>query len=174
MAVPAELVAALAQQQQCTTQLQAGMAQLTEAVAQLMQLNAKKPGERSDQDVRKALDRMETFDGKIEKWKEWSYKFSVITQGGCRKTGHLMGLVERMDENVNSEDMGLDMSADEAEWMHVRCVEDRNGYMAWKKLYERYNPRTPASLMTAWCDVVQIKKSKDPVSYTHLTLPTKA
>ena len=69
MAFPAEMAAAFAQQ----------LVQLTEAVAQLTQSNAKKPTEQSAYDVRKALDRMETFDGKTEKWKEWSYKFSVFT-----------------------------------------------------------------------------------------------
>ena len=43
----------------------------------------------------------------------------------------------------------------------VRSVEDRNGYVAWKKLYERYNPRTPASLTAAWRDVIRTKKIKD-------------
>ena len=27
----------------------------------------------------------------------------------------------------------------------VRGVEDMDGYVAWKKLYDRFNPRTPAS-----------------------------
>ena len=33
----------------------------------------------------------------------------------------------------------------------VRSCEDTNGYTAWKRLYDRFNPKTPASLR-AGCD----------------------
>ena len=36
-----------------------------------------------------------------------------------------------------------------------------NGYVAWKKLYDRYNPKTPASLTAAWREVIRPKKLKD-------------
>ena len=31
----------------------------------------------------------------------------------------------------------------------VRGVEDMSGYAAWKRLYDHYSPRTPASLTAA-------------------------
>ena len=43
----------------------------------------------------------------------------------------------------------------------VRGVEDMNGYVAWKRLYDRFNPRTPASLTAAWRDVIRPKKVRD-------------
>ena len=43
----------------------------------------------------------------------------------------------------------------------VRSCEDKNGYAAWKKLYDRFNPKTPASLTAAWRDVIRSKKIKD-------------
>ena len=43
----------------------------------------------------------------------------------------------------------------------VRSCEDKNGYTAWKKLYDRFNPKTPASLTAAWRDVIRPTKIKD-------------
>ena len=40
-------------------------------------------------------------------------------------------------------------------------ITDGDGFVAWKKLYDRYNPRTPASLTAAWRDVVRPKKVRD-------------
>jgi hypothetical protein len=45
--------------------------------------------------------------------------------------------------------------------MLVRSCDDKNGYAAWKKLYDRYNPKTPASLTAAWREVIRPKKVKD-------------
>ena len=33
--------------------------------------------------------------------------------------------------------------------------------MAWKRVYDRYNPKTPASLTAAWREVIRPKKVKD-------------
>ena len=99
-----------------------------------------------------------------------------------QKNGHVMDLVEKIDEEIGTGDLDIELGDEEAEWMHktkdqvfsrliqltsgepngiVRSVQDRNGYVAWKKLYERYNPRTPASLTAAWRDVIRTKKIKD-------------
>ena len=43
----------------------------------------------------------------------------------------------------------------------VRGVLDQDGFVAWKKLYDRYNPRTPASLTAAWREVIKTKKVRD-------------
>ena len=43
----------------------------------------------------------------------------------------------------------------------VRSCDDKNGYTAWKRLYDRYNPKTPASLTAAWRDVIKLKRAKD-------------
>ena len=43
----------------------------------------------------------------------------------------------------------------------VRSCDDKNGYTAWKKLYSRFNPKTPASLAAVLRDVIRPKKIKD-------------
>ena len=43
----------------------------------------------------------------------------------------------------------------------VRSCEDKNGYTAWKKLFDRFNPKTPASLAAAWQDAIRPKNIKD-------------
>ena len=43
----------------------------------------------------------------------------------------------------------------------VRSCEAKNGCAAWKKLHDRFNPKTPASLAAAWRDVIRPKKIKD-------------
>ena len=157
---------------------------VAQAVAQVMAqtMTQKVPGEQSAYDMRKTFERVEKFDGKAEGWKEWHYQFSVTMHEHSQKNGHVMDLVEKIDEEVSTEDLGIELSEEEAEWMHktkdqvfsrliqltfgephgiVRSVEDRNGYVAWKKLYEWYNPRTPASLTAAWRDVIRTKKIKD-------------
>ena len=132
----------------------------------LAQGNAPKtPIEQTAHDLRKALEHVEKFEGKAESWKEWHYKVSVIWHELCRKSGHVMDKVEKKDEDMNSEDLSIELSTDEAEWRIkakdqvfsrliqlttgeangiVRSVEDHNGYVAWKKLYDRYNEHQQA------------------------------
>ena len=43
----------------------------------------------------------------------------------------------------------------------VRTVVERNGYVAWRKLYENYNPRTPARALNAMLEVMKPPKVKD-------------
>ena len=43
----------------------------------------------------------------------------------------------------------------------VRNVGEVDGYVTWKKLYDRYNPRTPASMAAAWRDIIRTKKMRD-------------
>ena len=43
----------------------------------------------------------------------------------------------------------------------MRSGEDKNGYTAWKKLHDRFNLKTPASLTAAWRDVIKPTKIKD-------------
>ena len=83
----------------------------------------------------------------------------------------------RVQDSIN-----LSLGQEEADWMQktkadmfgvlslltkgeanqlVRSCEDKNGYTAWKKLFDRYNPKTPASLTAAWREVVRPKKIKD-------------
>ena len=118
-----------------------------------------------------------------EEWKEWHYQFSVATSAYNVKNGALLEIVEKMDiDEVCTGNLELGMTQEEADWMRatqaemfsvlslltkgeanviVRSCEDKNGYAAWKKLYDRFNPKTPASLTAAWREVIRPKKLKD-------------
>ena len=99
-----------------------------------------------------------------EEWKEWHYQFSVATHAFHAKNGALLELVEQKElDEVSTESLELVLQPDEVEWMRksqsemfsalslltkgeanqlVRSCEDKNGYTAWKRLYDRYNPKT--------------------------------
>ena len=118
-----------------------------------------------------------------EDWKEWQYQFGVATHAYCSKNGLLLEIVERMElDEVSTEALNHQMTQEQQDWMGrtqsemfsvlslltkgeanqlVRSCEDKNGYTAWKKLYDRFNPKTPASLTAAWRDVIRPTKIKD-------------
>ena len=158
MAVPAEMAEKFTQLTEMVAQLMGVIAPQQQQIAQLLEAqvgNAQRtPGEQSACDLRKAFERVEKFDGKTEAWKEWHYQVSVIWHENCRKSGHVMDKVEKLEEDMNTEDLSIELKADEAEWMIktkdlvfsrliqmttgeangiVRSVEDRNGYVAWRK-----------------------------------------
>ena len=118
-----------------------------------------------------------------EDWKEWAYQFSVATHSYSAKNGQLLEIVEKLElDEVTSRNIELEIGQAESDWMHkskaelfsvltlltkgeanqlVRSCDDLNGYTAWKRLYDRFNPKTPASLTAAWREVVRPKKVKD-------------
>ena len=131
--------------------------------------------------IHKFYTRLEKFDG--EGWKEWYYQFSVATSTYSIKNAALLEIVENLVlDDVTTEGIDLELTSGESNWMEhskaevfgvlslltkgeanllVRSCEDKNGYTAWKKLYDRFNPKTPASLTAAWRDVIRPKKLKD-------------
>ena len=132
-------------------------------------------------DIHKSYSRVEKFDG--ENWKEWHHQFSVATNAYNAKHGALIDVVEKKDlDEVTTSSLELELTQGESNWMQgtqaelfsvlalltkgeanqiVRSCEDMNGYTAWKKLYDRYNPKTPASLTAAWREVIRPKKLRD-------------
>ena len=133
--------------------------------------------------MHKFYTRLEKFGSDENKWKEWFYQFGVATSAYDKRTAAVMELVEAMEmTEVTTEQIMLELEGAKAEWMDntqaelfsvlcllttgeanmlVRSCEDKNGYAAWKKLYDRYNPKTPASLTAAWREVIRPKKVKD-------------
>ena len=156
---------------------------IAQAVAQTIDASRNAANHRATRDVHKVYSRLEKFSGEDSKWREWSYQFGVATNAYDRKTGTVVEKVEAMDLiEVDAEDIALGLEVAEAEWltetkaelfsvlclltageanMIVRGCEDKDGYVAWKRLYDRYNPKTPASLTAAWREVVRPKKMKD-------------
>ena len=185
MAVTAEELARLLNRMMIETQAQA--ARTTEAIA--MKIVERMDGVQGDREKKsqsryhRYFDKMERFVGKVEKWKEWSYQFAVTLRAADREAGELLETVQSFDMQIVSTS-GLEtvlvdaqekvmqntaarvfsalclLTTDEANSI-VRGVDDMNGYVAWKRLYDRYNPRTPASLTQAWLDVVNPRRAKD-------------
>ena len=103
----------------------------------------------------------------------------MATHAYSSKHGALLEIVERMElDEVSTETLKNQMTQEQKEWKErtqsemfmltkgeanqlVRSCDDKNGYTAWKKLYDRFNPKTPASLTAAWRDVIRPKKIKD-------------
>ena len=132
--------------------------------------------------IHKHYTRVEKLEG-ADNWKEWHYQFLVATRAHSAKNGMLLEIVEGKEiEDVTSATVNHELTAGESTHMYqtmgelfsvltlltkgeanqiVRSVEDLNGYVAWKKLFDHYNPRTPASLTAAWREVVRPKRVKD-------------
>ena len=116
-------------------------------------------------------------------WREWHYQWIVATKAFAPAVVEVLEKlqVEDMDEvATDTVDQVLDpayaqLVADNKAgvfsiltlWTKgdanaiVRSVDDQNGFVAWKRLYDRYNPRTPASLTSAWREIIRPKKIRD-------------
>ena len=187
MAITAEELARLLNQLMVETQKEAARnteAMVTRVVAELKKNEGDQKEERSNKNYRREFDKLETFGAKVDKWKEWSYKFVVALRAVDQKAGVMLEAVQKLDlqGNINSHAIGMQFgdeeehvisktkaeifnvlslrTTDEASGV-VRGVEDMDGYVAWKRLYDKYNPRTPASLTQAWLEVVNPKRAKD-------------
>ena len=139
----------------------------------------------NDWNVHKYFTRLEKLE-RGDQWREWHYQFSVAAKAYRKDLGGLLEIVEK--ENIqevdsakleqalvtlgNNGEMTMDeyksdlfsvltlLTKGEANQV-IRGVTDHNGYVAWKKLCDRFNPRTPASLTAAWREVIRPKKVKD-------------
>ena len=118
-------------------------------------------------------------------WREWQYQFVVATKAASPAVGETLDKVQKLeldevtataiDSEVDIEDEDrATMARTKGElfsvltlWTKgepnqiVRGVLDQDGFVAYKKLYDRYNPRTPASLTAAWREVIRTKKVRD-------------
>ena len=134
--------------------------------------------------LRRAFEKMEKFEGgpRTENWKEWYYQFVVAAGAVDEKYSQFLEWVEKVDDVDSTDDLELVLSKDDSKLMHktmkeifnllvqltsgeanllVRKVQDKNGYVAWKFLFDRYNAKTPASLTASWREVIRPKKIKD-------------
>ena len=122
-------------------------------------------------DVHKFFTRVDKLE-RAEQWREWHYQFRVATKAYSGEMGVLLSTVEKLDiQEVDSPKLEAKLNRDEADGMNehsgalysvlslltkgeanqvVRSVADTNGYVAWKKLCDRFNPRTPASVTATW------------------------
>ena len=166
MALTAEDLARLLNQMMIETQAQA--ARTTEAVVMKI-VEKMEGGSHFDKETKvqhhyhRHFDKMEKYAGKVDKWKEWSYRFAVTLRAVDLEAGKLLEAVQSFDMPVASTNILMTvLSEGEEKAMKdtgarvfsvlcllttdvansiVRGVEDMNGYVAWKRLYDRYNPR---------------------------------
>lgn len=134
--------------------------------------------------LQKQYSKVEKLGGASD-WKEWHFQFMVATRAASLEVGNAMESVQRLTLNdvtyqaivddvgiSRAEEAVIDRSKGELYsiltlWTKgepnqiVRNVTGSDGFVAWKKLYDRYNPRTPASMAAAWREVIKTKKMKD-------------
>ena len=88
MAITAEELARLLNQLMVETQKEAARnteAMVTRVVAELKKNESDQKEERSNKNYRREFDKLETFGAKVDKWKEWSYKFVVALRAVDQK-----------------------------------------------------------------------------------------
>ncbi len=131
---------------------------------------------------RKTLDerqfrRLTQFNGGEVDWKDWAFQFRAATRACDRGVMEVIEWVEKAEDSLTVgelEDQYVDEStldgwADElydilcgvlgGEALSViRGVPNMNGFMAWKKLYGRFNPTTPAKALAAMLEVMNPRK----------------
>ena len=100
-----------------------------------------------------------------EDWKERQYQF-----------GTTLEILLWLDE-VSTGTLEHQMRQEQSKWMSVmfsvlslltrgeanklvRSCEDENGHTAWKRLYDRLFPKTPASFAAVWREVIKPMKIK--------------
>ena len=160
---------------------------IAQAVAQTLEATRSASSGTSERrvtkDLHKFYTRLDKYGSDESKWKEWYYQFSVATNAYDERAAQLMEEIEAMElTEVSTSEVRLGLEQQQENWMEgtkaelfsalcllttgeanmlIRSCADKNGYTAWKKLYDRFNPKTPASLTAAWREVVRPKKVKD-------------
>ena len=160
--------------------------QIAAIVAAVM--NARAGGARDDAPAaraRKTLDerqfrRLNQFSGGEANWKDWAFQFRAATRAADRGVSEVLEWIERADDSITTgelDDQYVDEQRMEA-WADelydilcgvlsgealaiIRGVPDMNGFIAWKKLYGRFNPTTPAKALAAMLEVMNPRKVVD-------------
>jgi hypothetical protein len=130
--------------------------------------------------------RIEKFAGDDKSWKEWNFQMKAAVRGADRLASEMMDFVEKSDdeltegdietrfvdephEKLASEFYDLLCSLTSGEAMTiVRGEVTMNGFLAWRKIHQRYSPMTPARTLAALMEVMS------PPKHTDVTLIHKA
>ena len=160
---------------------------VAQAVSQTLEAQRQQSGaggeRKAGRDMHKFFTRLEKFGGDEGKWKEWHYQMVVATGVFDKRAAEVMENIEDLGlTEISTENIKKELHVEKQQWMEdtktdlfstlclltigeasllVRSCADRNGYTAWKKIYDRFNPKTPASLTAAWREVIRPKKVKD-------------
>ena len=141
------------------------------------------PGRREYQSItEKSFKRLDKFDGTNSK--EWSLQFKVALRASSRDAYGMLNRTEKQSNAVNLDVLGEDdelvgiavertaaelydaltMLLKGEPFTVARGVADMNGVEAWRRIYQKYNPSTPAAALTALMHVMapgRVKHQKD-------------
>ena len=174
-----EMVAHTQATQQAHRDVMAQMQAVLSAQTATTQGTGARPHNRDVHKYFTRVDKLETG----SQWREWHYQFRVAAKAFSEDMGMLLETVEKFDlQEVDTVKIQSKLSIGEEKIMDdyhgelysvlslmtkgeanqvVRGVADTNGYVAWKMLCDRFNPKTPASLTAAWREVIRPKRVKD-------------
>ena len=110
--------------------------------------------------------RIQTFTGGEAAWKDWAFQFRAALRGADRDMAAILDWVERAPDNIITYDVAAQFVEDQtdesksAELYDVLCgilagegltilrsLSDMDGFIAWKRLYQRFNPTNPAKAL---------------------------
>jgi hypothetical protein len=156
----------------------------TVVAAVLQQLEMKRPETVGGGGGRRALDerhfrRVDKFDGTEKQWKDWCFQLKAAVRATDRTVMKIMEHVEREKEDMSAEDLDVHFVDDGAERLGselydllcsitsgeamtiVRGETSMNGFIAWRRIYQRYAPSTPARTLSALMEVMSPPKHSD-------------
>ena len=124
--------------------------------------------------------RMAVFQGDDRSWRDWSFQFRAALRGADRDLLEVLKWVEMAPNDTKADDVETQFLDDYeverwgAELYDVLCAlvggealtivraeSGMNGFMAWKSLYRRYNPITPAKALAVMMEVMNPPKEKE-------------
>ena len=118
--------------------------------------------------------RVDTFNGQIDKWEDWSFAFRRTIRSMSRVCYDLMVEAELSTEPVDTIQHTTEQDARSGELYDVLCqfctgealsvikgVQDMEGIEAWQRLHRKYNPRTMARGVRMLCEVTSPIKLND-------------
>ena len=122
--------------------------------------------------------RVDKLDGKSS-WSDWCFSFKAAARSADKQVVEVMEWIEKETnpQQTDLDDQVVDSGgdADGSELFDtlvaltsgealtiVRGTDKMNGFFAWKRLVERFNPNTPAKALALMMEVMQPKHISDP------------
>ena len=122
--------------------------------------------------------RVDKFDGKSS-WSDWCFTFKAAARSADKLVVEMMEWMEKQatpkQEELDTHVVDIGVDADGVDLFDtlvaltsgealtiVRGTENMNGFFAWKRLMERFNPNTPAKALALMMEVMQPKRLSDP------------
>jgi hypothetical protein len=160
------------------------IAKIVAAVLKEMERSKVKTGNSKKKLDERYFRRIEKFAGDEKIWKEWHFQLKAAIRSTDRHTADVIDWIEKnpdttmgdLEDKFNDEfddsddhlkvlaaemyDLLCSVTSGEAMTI-VRAEVEMNGFMAWKALYARYSPMTPAKTLALLMDIMNPPKHKD-------------